>query len=441
MAAVCYGTVAIVPKGIWDSATKYEVGNLVTYNGSSYVVHTDPPAGTVPTNASYWQISAQGGGTATADAPGVVKPDGTTTDVDENGAMSAKLATQTTPGIVKGSADVNVGDGGVLSVNTQFEQATELANIIAGEAIAQVLGKVSKAIATTMSLDQNALLKNMLSSIDVNDVNKVPTSAYIHTLVERIGMGTSLSVGNNLTDAVNGLNSRYLNNAGAHNAIYRGKYLGSVVTEAQWAAIKAGTFEDMYIGDYWTINGIDYRIAAFDYYLNCGDTNCTTHHVVIVPDTCLYNHVMNDTNITTGGYVGSKMYTEGLEQANITIKAAFSGHILSHRVYLTNVVADGHPSACGWYDSEVDLMNEQMVYGGAIFMPISNGSAIYTNYRVEKSQLPLFAHDPSRICNWDTWWLRDVVTASNFASVYNNGSAAYNDAVDSRGVRPAFCIC
>lgn len=230
------------------------------------------------------------------------------------------------------------------------------------------------------------------------------------------------------------------NNAGAHNAIYRGKNLGTSVTAAQYAAISAGTFEDLYIGDYWVINGVNWRIAAFDYYLNCGDTSCTKHHVVIVPDTCLYNHVMNDTNITTGGYVGSKMYTEGLEQAKTTIKAVFSGHVLSHRVYLTNAVTDGHPSAGAWCDSEVDLMNEQMVYGGAIFMPIANGSTVYTNYRVEKSQLPLFAHEPSRICNRATWWLRDVVTASRFAGVDNAGGAHCSSASDSRGVRPAFCI-
>ena len=34
--------------------------------------------------------------------------------------------------------------------------------------------------------------------------------------------------------------------AAAHNAIFRGKYLGSSVTAEQWAAIKAGTFDDLY---------------------------------------------------------------------------------------------------------------------------------------------------------------------------------------------------
>lgn len=240
------------------------------------------------------------------------------------------------------------------------------------------------------------------------------------------------------------------NNAGAHNAIYRGKSLGSTVTTAQYAAIKAGTFDDLYIGDYWTIGGVNYRIAAFDYYLNSGDTSCTTHHVVIVPDTCLYNAQMHNTssggyeggaaNTTTGGYVGSDMYKSNLEQAKTTIKSAFSGHVLKHRIYLTNAVANGRASGGAWCDSEVDLMCEQMVYGSGIFSPVSDGSNVPANYRVEKSQLPLFQHEPSRICNRATWWLRDVITASDFALVSYDGLAHYDNASDSLGVRPAFCI-
>lgn len=240
------------------------------------------------------------------------------------------------------------------------------------------------------------------------------------------------------------------NNAGAHNAIYRGKSLGSTVTTAQYAAIKAGTFDDLYIGDYWTIGGVNYRIAAFDYYLNNGDTNCTTHHVVIVPDTCLYNAQMHNTssggwesgaaNTTAGGYVGSDMYKSNLEQAKTTIKSAFSGHVLKHRIYLTNAVANGRASGGAWCDSEVDLMCEQMVYGSGIFSPVSDGSNVPANYRVEKSQLPLFQHEPSRICNRNNWWLRDVITASYFAYVTASGYASYDSASNSLGVRPAFCI-
>lgn len=230
-------------------------------------------------------------------------------------------------------------------------------------------------------------------------------------------------------------------NAGAHNSIYRGKNLGTTVTEEQWEAISSGTFTDLYIGDYWVIGGVNWRIAAFDYYLNCGDTSFTKHHAVIVPDTCLYSAQMNTTNVTTGAYKGSAMYTANLTQAKSTINSAFgSSHVLSHRIYLSNATSNGRASAGEWTDSTVDLMCEHMVYGSGIFSPVSDGSNVPNNYRVEKGQLPLFALEPSRICNRDTWWLRDVITAANFAYVNSSGVANYNNASHSLGVRPAFCI-
>ena len=243
-----------------------------------------------------------------------------------------------------------------------------------------------------------------------------------------------------ITNYVNNLSSLVSLNGIAHNTIYRGKNLGSAVTAAQYAAISAGTFEELYIGDYWTIGGVNYRIAAFDYYWNCGDNAVPPHHAVIVPDTCLYNAVMNTSDTTAGGYVGSQMYTTNLEQAKTTIKGAFSGHVMNHRIYAVNAVANGYSSGGAWVDSEVDLMNEQMVYGCGIFSPVSTGSAVPANYRVEKSQLPLFAHDPSRITNQVNYWLRDVITASHFALTNAQGYASYGGTSGSQGVRPAFCI-
>ncbi len=229
--------------------------------------------------------------------------------------------------------------------------------------------------------------------------------------------------------------------AGAHNAIYRGKNLGTAVTAAQWAAIKAGTFEDMYIGDYWVIGGVTYRIAAFNYYYNTGDTACTKNHITLVPDANMYTHVMNDTNITTGAYVGSKMYTEGLTQAKTTINSAFGeAHILNHRQYLKNAVTDGYESGGSWYDSTVELMTEQNVYGGKIFGNVLNGTALPSSYTVDKSQYPLFAFRPDMQSNRQWFWLRDVVSASHFAFVANSGRAGSDSASDADGVRPAFSI-
>lgn len=204
---VVYGTIGMLPLEEYNPDKQYEILNLVSFDGSSYVVHTKPPIGTLPTNLDYWQVSALGTSKATANSVGTVKPDGTTTEVSVDGSLSAKTATQNTPGVVKGSNGIKVETDGRIDVNTLFEQATELANIIAGEAIASVFGKIAKSIAVTMGLNENALLKNMLTNMDANDQNKIPTSAFVHTLYERIGMGTELTAGANLTAGLNTLNS------------------------------------------------------------------------------------------------------------------------------------------------------------------------------------------------------------------------------------------
>lgn len=231
-------------------------------------------------------------------------------------------------------------------------------------------------------------------------------------------------------------------NAGSHNSIFRGKNLGTHVTDAQYKAIQAGAFDDLYIGDYWVIGGVTWLIAGFDYYYGCGDSAFNKHHAVIVPLSPLYNHAMNETNTTEGGYAGSLMYSEGLEQAKTQIQQAFGAeHVLSHRIYLVNATSSGRPTAGGWYDITVDLMNENMVYGCMIFAVANISSALSLNYKVEKSQLPLFAMYPYSSFNRSTFWLRDIASSSSFAIVYRDG-AAYGSggASYAYGVRPAFCI-
>lgn len=226
--------------------------------------------------------------------------------------------------------------------------------------------------------------------------------------------------------------------AAAHNCIYRGKNLGTSVTAEQYAAISSGKFTDLYIGDYWVIKGVTYRIAAFDYYYNCGDTNFTKHHVVIVPDTSLYKAQMNTSNVTTGGYTGSAMYKSNLAQAKTTIKAAFgSAHVLTKRELLTNAVNGNTPSGWAWFDSDVELMNEVQAYGSVAW-----GAHDGNGYNVASGdgQFPLFMFDRTKLHNREDYWLRDVASATNFSYVYLNGYASYSNASHSIGVRPAFCI-
>ena len=249
-------------------------------------------------------------------------------------------------------------------------------------------------------------------------------------------------MGITLMTSAGGYYSNVYPNSGAHNSIYRGKFLGHVVTNEQFNQISAGTFNDMFIGDYWTTSDGDYtwRIAAFDYFIGSGDTACTDHHVVIVPDEAITFAAMNKTDTTVGGYVGSNMYKSIIKELGNLIRSMFGDHALTHRIYLTDGVANGHAASGDWYDSEVDLMCEQMVYGSGIFSPVSGSGIPPVNHRVEKSQLPLFQHEPSRIRIGRDWWLRDVITDSAFAAVNKFGNASYYNARFNLGVRPYFCI-
>lgn len=245
-------------------------------------------------------------------------------------------------------------------------------------------------------------------------------------------------------------------NAGGHNAIYRGKditeyfYGREKYNEKTFSqAVADRTFDNIFVGDYiiGKTSNRKYLVADINYRLHCGDTECKTPHVLIIPERIMGTAKMNDTNITTGAYIGSKMYTEYLAPFKTIIQNDFeNSHILSHREYFPNAVTNGYESAGAWVDSTIELMNELMVYGSNIFHNITNGTNIPTNHTIDKSQLSLFRLKPSEIVALNDagerywYWLRDVVSSSDFAIVNYRGNAAYCSASDSNGVRPAFLI-
>ena len=224
-----------------------------------------------------------------------------------------------------------------------------------------------------------------------------------------------------------------------HRMVVRGKNLGSVVTTQQLAAIQAGTFEDLWLGDYWEINGIKWRIVDFDYWYKKGEPACTKHHVVIIPDSSLFTAKMNNASTTDGGYIGSAMYTTHLNTAKATIDSAFGSAVITHRTFLTNAVTSGKPSSGTWCDSTVELPNEYMMYGHPHAMATPSGTYSTAFDTIDTTQLALF-----RACTefllTGTAWLRDVVSASQFAHAHPNGCASVANADWELGVRPVFAI-
>lgn len=283
-------------------------------------------------------------------------------------------------------------------------------------------------------------LEAALNSIEVDGLPKPISRAdqYLLALIAKMReMGSSLE---RIDETFQDLTGTSVMSVIMRRNIYRGKNLGTYVTPEQKIAISTGLFTDMYIGDYWIISGVTWRIADINYWYNCGDISFTKNHLVIVPDSFLYTAQMNETNTTVGGYVGSKMYAENLNQAKTTIQTAFGELLLTHREYLTNAVTNGYPVGGAWYDSTVDLMNEVMVYGSYIFTPGGSGSIIVNRYTINKQQLALFNLNPEMINQRQTIWLRDVVSAASFANVGSSGAASCSFASYSSGVRPAFAI-
>ena len=239
-------------------------------------------------------------------------------------------------------------------------------------------------------------------------------------------------------------------NAGAHNGIYRGKDITNLFYDGTLSQqIAAGTFDDIFIGDYiiGKVSKRKYLVADINYRLNMGDTECTTPHILMVPEKIMGTAKMNDTNITTEAYVGSKMYTEYLAPFKAVIQNDFeTSHIVQHRNLFANAVTNGYESAGGWFDSTIELMNEIMVYGSNIFHNIQNGANLAYNYTMDKQQLSLFRLKPAlTVARNDAgerywYWLRDVISASHFAGVDYNGNAYYPNASYASGVRPAFLI-
>ena len=239
-------------------------------------------------------------------------------------------------------------------------------------------------------------------------------------------------------------------NVVTHNSIYREKDITDLFYNGTLSnQIAAGTFDDIFVGDY--IIGKNskrkYLVADLDYRFNMGDTATTKHHILMIPEKIMGNAQMNASNVTTGAYIRSAMYTDNLTPFKTIIKNDFeTSHILKHRNYLQNAVSNGCETGGTWYDSDIELMNEIMVYGCQIFKNATNGSTLPNNYQIDNSQLSLFRlrHD-SIVARNDAgdrywYWLRDVVSSTFFANVSNYGNSSFSFASNVNGVRPAFLI-
>ena len=284
------------------------------------------------------------------------------------------------------------------------------------------------------------------SYTDLSDKPTIPTVNNATLTIQKNGTTVQTFTANQSTNVTanitvpTALESLSTNSIPFHNSYPRCKYLGTTITDAQNTAIKNHTYDDLFIGDYWTINGVNWRIVAIDYYYNIGDTNFDKGNIIVMPDTVLYNAQMNTTNTTAGAYAGSLMRTQNLNSARTIAQNAFGSHLANHRILLTNAVDSSGPSNWDWYDSDgVELPNEVQIYGTRVW-----GSALRGwDVAMQKYQFPLMALAPQFVNIRQGCWLQDVSSysvSSYFAIVGSEGIAASSGASGSNGVRPSVTL-
>lgn len=332
---------------------------------------------------------------------------------------------------------------------------TEVAAITDAPSFAQAIMKSGDAAAILTKLGATSYAQTLLRQASAGDFQSaLGVSAFVKSALAGADAGTVL-------------NAILPKTAQAHNGFCRGKDLTAYFNNGGFTkAVAAGTFDDIFPGDYITkqvtvdgtsIGAEKFLIADLDYELYTGDSTLTTHHVDVVPQDVLnVNTRMCATNDTTGGYAASEMWTKTIPKYVGAIQNAFgSGHVLKHRELLTNAVSASAPAGGGagwvgsssgwaWYDVYVNLMNENMVYGGRVW-----SSGYDTGERT--SQLALFSLNPSaRIAGYrgnrtdrKWYWLTAVASASRFALCSGGGDAGHRDAsyADGRsGLRPHFLL-
>lgn len=256
--------------------------------------------------------------------------------------------------------------------------------------------------------------------------------------------------------------------AASHNGIFRGKDLTNVYTiDEICERISNGTFEDLYIGDYFDVTiSTEYTanevvrcvLAGFDTYWNNGQKSFLQHHAVIVLKNSFHELApINQTNTTVGGYLGSYMWNTVLPIYTTALQSALGNHIITHNLELTCNIDTESPSSAGsgeigstnnaqWTDVYINLLSEIQIFGCQIC------SSSWVENGCDNLQLPLFRLDPTaKICGKSTtidgngdesreiYWLRNISAINKFTHI-DRGFCCNGFTSFKCGIRPYFLI-
>jgi hypothetical protein len=465
----------------WATATSYEIGQIVIYGDSLYRCLVDHDSTTFSADEANWQLifaDLKDWATDTYYKVGVVV-------VKDKSIYRCKIAH--TSDISDFNNDINNWDslGSGKLEDWQPNRAYEANDIFVydGQIYKSLVGFTSGATFAeiniledyTLQTGDTPILWTSGTSINVNDIVEYSSNYYKAKYAFTCGstftkVAFEQYVPKSLTEAqieeiIRDFNPAFdgalgfvvQDSAPAHNAVFRSNDLTDYFNSGQMSeAIADGSFRNIFPGDYiiksLTVNGTTYNdikwiVGDLNYFLHNGDTECTTNHVLVFPEVCIGTSYMNSSNTTSGGYVGSYMWTTRIPQYVTGIQNAFgSSHVLSHRELLTTAISTGARSSAmydwsgasnnwAWKDVLVNIFNENMIYGGA------QCSSSMFDTGDGNTQISVMRHHKSYIHTRSNWyWLRSVGSSATFAVCAGNGGASLNGASLSGGLRPYFLL-
>lgn len=241
-----------------------------------------------------------------------------------------------------------------------------------------------------------------------------------------------------------------------HRKLYRGKSLGTTFTTEQKTAVQEGTFDDLWVGDYWTIGDYDYIIADMDYFYKEGETDnvnaLQSHHLLMIP-----NKSMGKSRYVSSNSGNSRGYANSLARSSLTpirstITNAFGSSVLTFKMPLVTEVTNGWVQTIQYYDCQAELLTEAMCFGAAFESQMfGNDRGAQNISDLNARQLALFDCDPSfiKLSSTDpnttsgTYWLQDPASNNGFCLVTGNGrpgGSSVSSTGSEMGLRPFFLI-
>lgn len=223
--------------------------------------------------------------------------------------------------------------------------------------------------------------------------------------------------------------------------IIRNKNIGSTFTTEQINEISIGRFRDMFVGDYWEINNIRWRIVDIDYWYGTGPTvnnACLTHHLVIMPDCILFENPDSPSGTSNpsivGGYYGSRIRTvvQGSIKNQI-IQSIPENMILTRTGLCTNSVTEaGVPAGCIETQLSIEVPNAESIFGYDTLIAHTNFKDVSNYADGDSVQFSLFSNAPKNIITshygddgtygfqMANYWLRNMAAKVTSYVTYGN---------------------